>query len=114
LDVETGCGLYFAAQHLMSREPFINFTSPRLIHDFIPILDDLHQTAHKMFVSLQSTHRFDAAELAANLKEAQDSFNASQVENDSLRAEKERLDMELKHKDELICRLQQAQGISSS
>ncbi|KIK56371.1 hypothetical protein GYMLUDRAFT_112539, partial [Collybiopsis luxurians FD-317 M1] len=95
IGVETGCWLYLAAQHPGVREPFVHFTSPRLIADYLPILDTLHDTAHKMFVSLHSTRRYDAAELAANLKVAQDNEAISKAENEKLRQERAQLDKEL-------------------
>ncbi|KIK69729.1 hypothetical protein GYMLUDRAFT_151826, partial [Collybiopsis luxurians FD-317 M1] len=110
IGAETGCWLYLAAQHPGVREPFVHFTSPRLINDYIPIPDTLHETAHKMFVSLHSTCCYDAAELAANLQVSQENEAALKAENEWLQEEWAQLDKELELKNELIRRLQALHG----
>ncbi|KIK51510.1 hypothetical protein GYMLUDRAFT_116334, partial [Collybiopsis luxurians FD-317 M1] len=67
LGEETGCWIYLAAQHTHAHELFANYTSRRLSLDHIPLLDKIHNSVNRLFVSLQRSRRSNAAELSANL-----------------------------------------------
>ncbi|KIK60177.1 hypothetical protein GYMLUDRAFT_117433, partial [Collybiopsis luxurians FD-317 M1] len=67
LGEETGCWLYLAAQHPNTNENFAHYTSHCLTLDWIPMLNTVHNETNKLFVSLQHSHRSNAAELSADL-----------------------------------------------
>ncbi|KAF9060828.1 hypothetical protein BDP27DRAFT_1236172, partial [Rhodocollybia butyracea] len=103
LSAETGCWLYLATAHPNAHSAFTNYTSQRLVQErSLTLLDDLHNTAHKMFHVLKVAHRSNAQELASDLHAATEQLAQSQSEATGMRAELDRLSKENQRKDELI------------
>ncbi|KIK55223.1 hypothetical protein GYMLUDRAFT_113830, partial [Collybiopsis luxurians FD-317 M1] len=94
LGEETGCWIYLAAQHPHAHKLFANYTSRRLSLDHIPLLDKIHNSVNRLFVSLQRSRRSNAAELSADLLFKEAALTQAQSEAEGLRAENERLQEE--------------------
>ena len=77
---ETGCWLYFAAQHPTASAPFIHYASPRLRRDAKPQVTEIQQQLVKMFSALQTSRRQEAMELAVELAQAQDQHKEAVAE----------------------------------
>ncbi|KAF9056930.1 hypothetical protein BDP27DRAFT_1433218 [Rhodocollybia butyracea] len=111
---ETGCWLYLAALHPNSHENFSHYTSQRLEAErTLTSLDDLHMAATVMFETLQRSGREGAQKLAATLHNTEATLKKTQEDNDELRVERDRLEMEARQKDELIKRLQSLQAMTT-
>ncbi|KAF9048142.1 hypothetical protein BDP27DRAFT_1243455, partial [Rhodocollybia butyracea] len=67
LGIETNCWLYIGAQHPCARDSYVHFASERLRQEVPSVLDELHGTADRLFTSLMSSRRQDAAELSDKL-----------------------------------------------
>ncbi|KAF9029755.1 hypothetical protein BDP27DRAFT_1533038 [Rhodocollybia butyracea] len=92
LSAETGCWLYLATAHPNSRSPFVHYTSQRLLQEpSFPLLDELHNTANKMFYVLKNTQHSTASSLATDLHNTNEKLAEAQLEANQLRAELERL-----------------------
>ncbi|KIK53469.1 hypothetical protein GYMLUDRAFT_108141, partial [Collybiopsis luxurians FD-317 M1] len=92
LGEETGCWMYFAAQHPNAHENFAHYTSRRLTLDWIPTLDTLHNKMNKLFISLQCSHCSNAAELSADLIAKEAALSAALAEMSNLRTKNQQLE----------------------
>ncbi|KAJ3847662.1 hypothetical protein EV368DRAFT_23512, partial [Lentinula lateritia] len=72
LSAESNCWLYMGAQHPSARGPFIHFASERLRREGPSALDELHGTADRLFTSLLSARRQEAAELSNEVQKLQE------------------------------------------
>jgi hypothetical protein len=69
----------------------VHYTSQRLVQEPFPLLDELHNTANKMFYVLKNTQHSTASSLATDLHDTNEKLAEAQSEANQLRAELERL-----------------------
>jgi hypothetical protein len=85
LSNETGCWLYFAAQHPTASSPFVHYSSPRIRRDAKPQLIEIQQQFLKIFSALQTSRRHEAMELAVELAQAQEQHKEAAAEVEQVR-----------------------------
>ncbi|KAJ7704644.1 hypothetical protein B0H14DRAFT_2548090 [Mycena olivaceomarginata] len=68
---ETGCWLFFTAQHTHAKEPFYHYTSPRLLRDSKSDVETVTNTFNKLFASLLAARQKDASLMHKQLEEVQ-------------------------------------------
>ena len=85
--------------HPNVHEPFTHYCSQRLEQEQdLPLLDELHNTANKMYSVLQRARKADAQELATELI-------TQKAENEVLREERNRLQQQAQKQQLLLERL---------
>ncbi|KAJ4497123.1 hypothetical protein C8R41DRAFT_917777 [Lentinula lateritia] len=80
---ESNCWVYIAGQHPNARIPFLHFASQRLRLEGPSVLDELHGSADRLFTSLLSSRRQEAAELTDKLLLAQNRIKQLESEKSS-------------------------------
>ncbi|KAF8881352.1 hypothetical protein BD779DRAFT_1445562 [Infundibulicybe gibba] len=68
---ETGCWLFFTAQHLTARAPFIHYSSPRILREGEEDIESIINQFNEIFAKLTAARRHDAREMHVKLVEAQ-------------------------------------------
>ncbi|KAJ7693705.1 hypothetical protein B0H17DRAFT_862983, partial [Mycena rosella] len=73
---ETGCYLFFTAQHVAAKDPFVHYSSPRIRREGKPEVEDITNQFNRLFLSLiaarnQTTKGLHQKLLVAQEKEAQ-------------------------------------------
>ncbi|KAJ7029207.1 hypothetical protein C8F04DRAFT_1265087 [Mycena alexandri] len=77
---ETGCWLYFTAQHTSAREPFLHFASPRIRREAKAEVEDITNRFNRLFLSLIAARNQETKELHKKLLAAME--KGAQVEKD--------------------------------
>ncbi|KAF8869959.1 hypothetical protein BD779DRAFT_1416544, partial [Infundibulicybe gibba] len=68
---ETGCWLFFTAQHVNARAPFFHYSSPRILREGREDIESIINQFSRIFTKLLAARRHDAQEMHVKLVEAQ-------------------------------------------
>ncbi|KAJ6477492.1 hypothetical protein DFH09DRAFT_1108600 [Mycena vulgaris] len=68
---ETSCWLFFTAQHVNANEPFLHYSSPRLLRDGKSDIEDITNEFNKLFISLSAARQREAFEMSKKLQDAE-------------------------------------------
>ncbi|KAK7055926.1 hypothetical protein R3P38DRAFT_3566036 [Favolaschia claudopus] len=99
---ETGCWLFFTAQHPYAKEPFYHFASSRLLRDSKTDVETIINQFNKIFASLLAGRQRDAASMHKKLQEALAAQASSSKALENVAEEKEALAVELAEKNALL------------
>ncbi|KAJ7657000.1 hypothetical protein DFH06DRAFT_991398, partial [Mycena polygramma] len=64
----TSCYIFLAAHHANAKEPFLHYTSPRLVRDAKSQMEEVTNTFNTMFIDLKTARHKDATELTRKLR----------------------------------------------
>ncbi|KAJ6611688.1 hypothetical protein B0H10DRAFT_1918575 [Mycena sp. CBHHK59/15] len=104
LSNETGCWLYFSAQHIFATEPFFHYASPRILKEGKKDVEQITNHFNRLFLTLIAARNEDSKEMHKKLllvqeneKVAKEALIASQTaEQDAVRrAENSQRQLEL-------------------
>ncbi|KAJ3562063.1 hypothetical protein NP233_g9808 [Leucocoprinus birnbaumii] len=105
LAVETGCWIYFAAQHATAVTPYIHYASPRLRTEAGPELDIIHTNFSIIMKTLVMARRREVMELTLELEENRERLQDAQKNAEDARRAALELEAESARKDAVIAKL---------
>ncbi|KAJ7781849.1 hypothetical protein DFH07DRAFT_949542 [Mycena maculata] len=77
LSNETGCWLYFTAQHMFATEPFFHYTSSRLLKEGKKDIEQITNHFNRLFLTLIAARNEDTKEMHKKLLSAQENEKAT-------------------------------------
>ncbi|KAJ6542681.1 hypothetical protein B0H19DRAFT_305990 [Mycena capillaripes] len=77
LSNETGCWLFFSAQHLFAQGPFLHYTSPRLLKEAKKDAEQITNHFNRVFLSLIASRNEESKEMHKRLVLAEEDKKAA-------------------------------------
>ncbi|KAJ7019934.1 hypothetical protein C8F04DRAFT_975021 [Mycena alexandri] len=78
LSNESGCWLYFSAQHLFATEPFLHYASPRILKEAKKDVEQITNHFNRVFHTLIAARNEDSKEMHKKLLAAQEKETTTQ------------------------------------
>ncbi|KAJ6536761.1 hypothetical protein DFH09DRAFT_931165, partial [Mycena vulgaris] len=86
---ETGCWLFFSAQHMFAKVPFLHYASPRIRKEGRKEVEEITNHFNRLFLSLIAARNQDSKEMHKKLLDAQAKEASAQRQLEEARAVQE-------------------------
>ncbi|KAJ7753388.1 hypothetical protein DFH07DRAFT_774138 [Mycena maculata] len=92
---ETGCWLFFTAQHMFAKEPFLHYASPRIRKEGRKEVEEITNNFNRLFLTLIAARNHESKEMHRKLLAAEEKEADAQKELQAAREGEQRHEVEM-------------------
>ncbi|KAJ7255193.1 hypothetical protein C8J57DRAFT_1075533 [Mycena rebaudengoi] len=85
ISIETGCWLYFSAQHMFATDPFLHYASPRILKEAKQDMEQIVNHFNRLFLTLIAARNEETKEMHKKLLQVEEREKAAREELEAAR-----------------------------